>query len=53
MRKYLHKLAVDLAWEYLNTKLLKNIKEETLFAHRMLLPISKYTAWNWIKNVLV
>ena len=44
MRKNLRKLTVDLAWEYLNTKLLKNIKEETLLAHRILLPISKDTA---------
>ena len=50
MRKNLRKLTVDLAWEYLNTKLLKNIKEKTLLAHRILLLISKNSAWNWIKK---
>ena len=50
MRKNLRKLTVDLAWEYLNTKLLKNINEETLLAHRISLPISKKCAWNWMKK---
>ena len=50
MRKNLRKLTVDLAWEYLNTKLLKNIKEETLLAHRISLPISKKCAWTWMKK---
>ena len=50
MRKILRKLSVELAWEYLNTKLLKNINEETLLAHRISLPISKKCAWNWMKK---
>ena len=50
MRKILRKLTVDLVLEYLNTKLLKNIKEKTLLAHRISLPISKDTAWNWMKK---
>ena len=50
MRENLSKLTVDLVWEYLNTKLLKNINEETLLAHRISLPISKGCAWNWMKK---
>ena len=46
MRKNLRKLTVDLAWEYFNTKLSKNINEETLLTHQNSLPISKGCAWN-------
>ena len=50
MRKNLKKLTVELAWEYLNTKLLKGIKEETLLAHRISLPICRETTWKWMKK---
>ena len=41
MRKNLRKMSVDLAWEFINSKLLKNIPEDTLLAHRISLPICK------------
>ena len=50
MRSNLRKLTVDLAVEYLNTKLLKKISEETLLAHRISLPISRDTSWQWMQN---
>ena len=50
MRSNLRKLSVDLAWEYLNTKLLKKISEDTLLAHRISLPISRDTSWQWMKK---
>ena len=37
-----------MVWEYLNTKFLKKIPQDTLLAHRTSLPISQDTAWNWM-----
>ena len=48
MRKNLRKLSIDLVWEYLNSKLLKIIQEETLLAHRISLPIYRDTACHWM-----
>ena len=48
MRSNLRKLSMDMVWEYLNTKFLKKIPEDTLLAHRISLPISRDTAWNWM-----
>ena len=48
MRKNLRKMSVDLAWEFINSKLLKKIPEENLLAHRISLPICKRTAHQWM-----
>jgi len=48
IRKNLQKLSVKAACEYINTKLLKDLSERTLAAHRITLPISKNTAWKWM-----
>ena len=47
-----HTLAstVKLAWEYLNTKLLKELDEATLSLHNVSLPISRSTSFQWMKN---
>ena len=48
MRKNFHKLSVVLVWEYLNTKLLKEVDEATLRSHNISLPICKDTAHRWM-----
>ena len=48
MRSNLRKLSVDIVWEYLITKFLKKVPEDTLLAHVISLPISQDTAWNWV-----
>ena len=51
MRKHLRNLTVELAWKYLNNKLLKKVNKETLLAHRISLPICRDTAHTWMKKV--
>ena len=50
MRKNLRKLSVDLAWQYINSKLLKDVSENTLLSHGISLPICKDTAWRSMKK---
>ena len=50
MRLNLRMLTKKLAWEYLNTKLLKEVDEETLSSHNISLPISCSTALWWMKK---
>ena len=50
MRKNLRMLSVDLSWSYINNTLLKEVREETVLAHGISLPISRQTAWNWMNK---
>ena len=50
MRTNLRKLSFSLAWEYLNSKLLKEVDDETLSQHNISLPISRFTAGQWMKK---
>ena len=50
MRLNLRQLTKKLAWEYLKTKLLKEVDEETLSPHNISLPISCSTALRWMKK---
>ena len=50
MRLNLRQLTKKLAWEYLNTKLLKEVDEETLSSHNIYLPIFCSTAPWWMKK---
>ena len=48
MRKNLRKLTVKLAWQYLNTTLLKQVDDATLRSHNICLPVCSDTAHNWM-----
>ena len=48
MRLNLRTLTVDSAWEFINSKLLKKVPQETLLAHRISLPIARSTAYEWM-----
>ena len=50
MQKNFCKLTVSLAWEYLNTKLLKQVVDATLLSHKINLPIFQTTTSEWIKK---
>jgi len=50
MQKNLRKLSVDLARDYLNTKLLCTVDERTLLLHRVSLPISRSTTRSWMEK---
>ena len=50
MRLNLRQITKKLAWEYLNTKLLKEVDKETLSLHNISLPISCSTALWWMKK---
>ena len=50
MRLNLRQITKNLAWEYLNTKLLKEVDEETLTSHNVSLPISCSTALRWMNK---
>ena len=50
MRKNLRMLSVDLSWSYTHNVLLKEIREETVLAHGIALPIPRQTAWNWMNK---
>ena len=50
MRLNLRQLTKKLAWGYLNTRLLKEVDEETLSSHNISLPIYCSTALWWMKN---
>jgi len=50
MRRNLQMLSNDLNWSYINNTLLKEVKEETVLANGISLPISRQTAWNWMNK---
>ena len=50
MRTNLRKLSVDLVWGYLNTTLLKKVDDASLASYGISLPISRITAWAWMKK---
>ena len=50
MRLNLRQLSKKLVWGYLNTKLLKEVDEETLSSHNISLHINCSTALRWMKK---